>query len=131
MLPNLLKYRLFSTSAVTWAKAVKGPDIVLKERDWQLSFYQKEKGKIYDKKPFKVTIQEGKRYLWCACGHSRHQPMCDGTHLNTQLRIKLQPIVFKAPKTMDVWFCNCKQTKNPPFCDGSHRDEKVQTAIKD
>ena len=63
---------LFQSAALR-AKPSKHPGIDLKERDWQLSFYQSEKGKIYDKKPFKFTIQEGKKYLWCACGHSRHQ----------------------------------------------------------
>ncbi|XP_064109311.1 CDGSH iron-sulfur domain-containing protein 3, mitochondrial-like [Macrobrachium nipponense] len=131
ILSNVGKCRQFSTSMFLSAKAAKTPGIDLHEREWQLAFHQKEKGKIYDKKPFKFRVKEGQRYIWCACGNSRHQPMCDGTHLNTQLKIKQYPIVFKAPKTMDVWFCNCKQTKNPPFCDGSHLDERVKAAVKD
>ena len=31
------------------------------------------KGKIYDKKPFKITLEAGKLYAWCTCGHSKSQ----------------------------------------------------------
>lgn len=31
------------------------------------------KGKIYDKKPFKITLTEGKKYSWCTCGTSKKQ----------------------------------------------------------
>ncbi|KAK8753176.1 hypothetical protein OTU49_003020 [Cherax quadricarinatus] len=129
--PGFLHYRQLSCSAVAYRKIIKGPDIELKERLWQLEFHQKEKGIVYDKKPFRITIKAGKKYLWCACGQSKSQPMCDGTHLNTQLKIKLKCLVFKAPETKEVWLCNCKQSRNPPFCDGTHRSEEVQQAIKD
>ncbi|KAG7176012.1 CDGSH iron-sulfur domain-containing protein 3, mitochondrial-like [Homarus americanus] len=131
-LPGLfLQSRTLYTSAVTRRKAIKRPDMELNERLWQLEFHQKEKGKIYDKKPFKITLKQGKKYLWCACGSSKSQPMCDGTHLNTQLKINQKPLVFVSPETKEVWLCNCKQTRNPPFCDGTHRTQDVQLAIKD
>lgn len=28
--------------------------------------------------PYKVTLEEGKRYSWCTCGLSEKQPFCDG-----------------------------------------------------
>ena len=31
------------------------------------------KGKIYDKKPFQIALEIGKKYSWCACGHSKSQ----------------------------------------------------------
>ena len=34
---------------------------------------QPHKGQIYDKKPFKFPVEEGKLYMWCACGHSKSQ----------------------------------------------------------
>ena len=30
-------------------------------------------GKIYDKKPWKIELEAGKRYSWCSCGHSKNQ----------------------------------------------------------
>ncbi|XP_047493108.1 CDGSH iron-sulfur domain-containing protein 3, mitochondrial-like [Penaeus chinensis] len=129
-IPALLQCRSLSTSSVACGKAMKGPDMALKEREWQLEFFQ-DKGKIYDKKPFKITLKEGKKYLWCCCGNSKTQPFCDGTHLSPFLKIKQKPVVFKAPKTMDVWLCNCKQSNNRPFCDGTHRRPDIQAAVKD
>lgn len=68
------------------------------------------------KAPFKVTLEAGRRYAWCACGRSRTQPFCDGSHKDTGLT----PVTFKADKTGDVWLCGCKSTGTRPFCDGTH-----------
>jgi CDGSH-type Zn-finger protein len=35
---------------------------------------------IAQKGPYVVEVQEGKKYFWCACGLSKKQPFCDGTH---------------------------------------------------
>jgi CDGSH iron-sulfur domain-containing protein 3 len=48
---------------------------------------QKDNGVIYDKKPFKVKLEEGKTYSWCLCGRSKSQPLCDGTHKDIYLKI--------------------------------------------
>ena len=32
------------------------------------------------KAPAKVTVEAGKDYWWCACGKSKKQPFCDGSH---------------------------------------------------
>ena len=32
------------------------------------------------KNPYKVIVEKGKTYFWCACGLSQKQPFCDGTH---------------------------------------------------
>lgn len=34
---------------------------------------QKGKGAIYDKKPFRLHLQAGKKYAWCSCGKSKSQ----------------------------------------------------------
>ncbi|CAG5092025.1 Similar to Cisd3: CDGSH iron-sulfur domain-containing protein 3 [Cotesia congregata] len=88
---------------------------------------QKENGKPYDKKPFKMRLEAGKRYAWCLCGHSKSQPICDGTHKNIFLKIKLRPILFEVKESKEYWLCNCKQTSNRPFCDGSHFDDDIQS----
>lgn len=71
---------------------------------------------IAQKSPFAVDIEAGKRYAWCACGRSKNQPFCDGSHKGTGL----SPVVFVAEKSGEVWFCGCKHTKNKPYCDGTH-----------
>lgn len=54
------------------------------------------------------------------------QPMCDGTHKNPYVQIKLKPVRFKVSEEKDYWLCNCKQTANRPFCDGTHKREDIQ-----
>ena len=68
------------------------------------------------KAPYKVTVEAGRTYAWCACGRSSNQPFCDGSHKDTGLA----PVTFKAEETKDVWLCGCKQTGNKPYCDGTH-----------
>jgi CDGSH-type Zn-finger protein/mannose-6-phosphate isomerase-like protein (cupin superfamily) len=68
------------------------------------------------KKPLLIQVDAQKYYYWCACGRSKKQPFCDGSHKGTSF----QPLVWQAPKDEKVLFCTCKQSKNPPFCDGSH-----------
>jgi len=67
-------------------------------------------------KPYASQVETGKTYYWCACGRSRNQPLCDGSHLGTDF----QPVEFTAEKTETVYLCGCKKTGNAPFCDGSH-----------
>ena len=39
-----------------------------------------EKPTIPQKTPYKVKVEKGKTYSWCACGLSQKQPLCDGSH---------------------------------------------------
>jgi CDGSH-type Zn-finger protein/mannose-6-phosphate isomerase-like protein (cupin superfamily) len=71
---------------------------------------------IANRKGYYHEVKAGKRYLWCACGRSKTQPFCDGSHAGTQFL----PIMFKADRDEDVIFCGCKQTGTGPFCDGAH-----------
>lgn len=73
--------------------------------------------KIAQKAPFVVDLEAGKEYHWCACGESKNQPFCDGSHKTTEFR----PIAFKAEKTEKAYLCGCKRTQNKPFCDGTHK----------
>uniref|UniRef100_A0A3B4AHB1 Iron-binding zinc finger CDGSH type domain-containing protein n=1 Tax=Periophthalmus magnuspinnatus TaxID=409849 RepID=A0A3B4AHB1_9GOBI len=65
-----------------------------------------------------VKLKAGKRYAWCACGHSQKQPFCDGTHRAKAPNI--EPMRFTAEKNQTVLLCACKQTRNGPYCDGTH-----------
>ncbi len=70
------------------------------------------------KEPVAVEVEAGKDYWWCACGLSKNQPFCDGSHKTEGL---FNPMRWTAPKTGTRWFCACKNTKNAPFCDGTHK----------
>lgn len=71
---------------------------------------------IASKAPFPVNVEQGKKYFWCACGRSKSQPFCDGSHKGTDF----SPLPFTAEKNETVYFCGCKKSGNPPFCDGTH-----------
>uniref|UniRef100_A0A3Q3LDA6 Iron-binding zinc finger CDGSH type domain-containing protein n=1 Tax=Mastacembelus armatus TaxID=205130 RepID=A0A3Q3LDA6_9TELE len=78
--------------------------------------------------PYIVKVSAGKRYAWCACGHSKKQPFCDGTHRSKAPGIS--PVAFTPDKDSRVLLCACKQTKNAPYCDGSHFTVIVQDVVK-
>jgi len=68
------------------------------------------------KSPYGRTLDAGKQYWWCACGRSKNQPFCDGSHK----AVGLAPVGFKVEKSGEYWLCGCKSTGNKPFCDGTH-----------
>jgi CDGSH-type Zn-finger protein len=67
--------------------------------------------------PIAVEVEAGKDYWWCACGLSKNQPLCDGSHKGTGF----SPVKHHAEKAGTVYFCGCKATNNVPLCDGSHK----------
>lgn len=71
---------------------------------------------VAGKKPCFATLEKGRSYFWCACGRSKNQPFCDGSHQGTGLA----PVRYVATGEEEVLFCLCKRTKTPPFCDGAH-----------
>jgi CDGSH-type Zn-finger protein len=71
---------------------------------------------IFQKFPFVQDTQPG-TYWWCACGRSKGQPFCDGSHQGTGLG----PVKADIPVAKKVAWCGCKHSKNKPFCDGSHK----------
>lgn len=75
-----------------------------------------ESPKIAAKFPAAVVLEPG-AYFWCACGKSKNQPFCDGSHQGSGIF----PVQFKIDTKREVFLCQCKQTKNKPFCDGTHR----------
>ena len=71
---------------------------------------------IAQRSPFKFEVKAGKSYWWCACGRSKMQPFCDGSHKDTGFT----PLQYDATETKTVFFCGCKHTNGKPFCDGTH-----------
>ena len=56
-------------------------------------------------------------YWWCACGQSKVQPFCDGSHKGTDFA----PLKVDIDEAKKVAWCGCRHSKNGPFCDGSHK----------
>ena len=71
---------------------------------------------IAQKAPYGINVEAGKKYFWCACGLSKKQPFCDGSHKTTAMT----PLPYTAPESRRVFFCACKKTAGQPLCDGSH-----------
>lgn len=69
-------------------------------------------------KPYRIDLVDGKDYYWCACGLSRSQPFCDGSHQGTDLG----PLKFCADGTGPALLCGCKHSGTGPYCDGSHNN---------
>ncbi len=72
---------------------------------------------IAQKSPYAVNVEAGKTYYWCACGRSKNQPFCDGSHKGTEF----SPVSFTAEKAEKVFLCGCKHSAKKPFCDGGHK----------
>lgn len=70
---------------------------------------------IVQKAPFVLKTDAG-TYWWCACGRSKGQPFCDGSHKDTGL----SPIKTDIPDARTVAWCGCKHSGTKPLCDGTH-----------
>ena len=73
--------------------------------------------------PIMKELEPGS-YHWCACGKTKKEPFCDGSHADTDL----QPLEFEMTEKKEVALCNCQQTKTPPFCDGAHCQSERKVA---
>ena len=76
-----------------------------------------ENSSTLQKNPYKIIVEKGKTYFWCACGLSQKQPFCDGAHKKEG---KSKSIKYFAEESKEIFFCRCGITKRLPFCDGSH-----------
>jgi CDGSH-type Zn-finger protein len=70
------------------------------------------------KSPYRIEVEAGRSYWWCACGQSSKQPFCDGSHKGSGF----SPIEFKAERAETIAFCGCKHTGTQPRCNGAHRN---------
>jgi len=81
-----------------------------------------EKPFCYERKSMKVEVEPGTTIYWCACGKSKNQPYCDGSHAGTSF----QPMAYTAKDgEKKLKLCLCRRTKKPPFCDGIHKDNSL------
>ncbi len=71
---------------------------------------------IGGRQPSVLDAKAGETYWWCACGRSKNQPFCDGSHAITAFA----PIEWTPDRDRRVMLCACKRTGKAPLCDGSH-----------
>ena len=71
---------------------------------------------VAQKAPYALELAAG-TYWWCACGRSRDQPFCDGSHKGTGFT----PVKVELTETTKVWLCGCKHSADKPYCDGTHK----------
>jgi CDGSH-type Zn-finger protein len=68
------------------------------------------------KGPYALELDSG-TYWWCACGRSKNQPFCDGSHKGTGF----EPLELVLAEAQKVWLCGCKRSAAKPTCDGTHK----------
>ena len=71
---------------------------------------------IAQKSPYAVAVEAGRNYYWCACGQSKNQPFCDGSHKGSSFT----PVKWDATESKTVYFCGCKHSGKGALCDGTH-----------
>jgi sterol desaturase/sphingolipid hydroxylase (fatty acid hydroxylase superfamily)/CDGSH-type Zn-finger protein len=102
----------------SWAAHVFYPLVKSEQTGSELSDdYKFEKTTVLE--PATLVLKEGS-YLYCACGYSKTQPFCDGSHHGT----KFQPVKFDIKKEREYKLCQCKWCEKAPFCDNSHLKQK-------
>ena len=72
---------------------------------------------IGGRQPLAIDVEAGKSYWWCACGRSKKQPFCDGSHKGSGFT----PVEYKPAADEEAWFCACKRSGKKPMCDGTHK----------
>lgn len=73
--------------------------------------------------PYRVEVEAGKEYWWCACGKSKNQPFCDGSHKTHNTGIV--PVKVVPEETRLYGFCGCRASLKGPRCDGTHKKLKT------
>lgn len=70
---------------------------------------------VAQKSPYVLEMEPG-TYFWCACGKSKKQPFCDGSHKGTEF----SPVKVEVTEAKKMPWCGCKHSNKKPLCDGSH-----------
>ena len=74
------------------------------------------KPEIAGTKPVVMVLDPEETYWWCACGRSKNQPFCDGSHAGTEWT----PLEVRVEHRKNHALCTCKRTCGAPWCDGTH-----------
>lgn len=63
------------------------------------------------------ALVPGTRYLWCSCGESTTDVMCDGK----SCAAGFSTLPFEVTVEQTMWsLCACRYSRHPPLCDGFH-----------
>jgi CDGSH-type Zn-finger protein len=62
---------------------------------------EKKKFKYAQNAPFVLEMKPG-RYAWCACGNSKKQPFCDGSHSETGMHPRIEIVEETKPRNIRV-----------------------------
>jgi len=108
-------YGLQQKTEDSWSASYFYPLIKSKDKKSELSAGYK-KLNTSSLNSLTVPLTKGENYLWCACGMSKTQPFCDGSHHGS----KFTPLKFLVKRTGNVKLCNCKKSNLTPFCDDTH-----------
>ena len=65
---------------------------------------------IGGRQPIVVEVETGKSYWWCACGRSKTQPFCDGSHKGTGFT----PVEWKAGEHRSGLVLRLQAHRAPP-----------------
>lgn len=71
---------------------------------------------------FKIAVEAGKKYSYCACGATQTHPLCDGSHKaykNADGTSQMKSIPYFPEENKIVVFCGCRKSKDGIFCDSS------------
>ncbi|MBU1141365.1 MAG: CDGSH iron-sulfur domain-containing protein [Firmicutes bacterium] len=77
-----------------------------------------DKPVIAQKKPYAIELKTNEKYLFCTCGKSENQPLCDS---KSHKKTGFVPQSFSVEKDGTYYLCGCKHSKNKPYCDGTHK----------
>ena len=69
-----------------------------------------ESPKVAAKFPAAVVLEPG-AYFWCACGKSKNQPFCDGSHQGSGIF----PVQFKIDNKREVFCASASKRKTNHF----------------
>lgn len=61
--------------------------------------------------PFAIDVEKGKDYYWCACGLSKSQPFCDGSHKGGEF----VPTNYSADESKTVYFAAASKARTARF----------------
>ena len=61
---------------------------------------------IAAREPIAIQVKAGDTYWWCACGRSKSQPFCDGSHEGSPF----SPKEFTSAADRTLFFCACKHS---------------------